>query len=130
MSGAALETAPLFAALGTRRRRRLARRATGRRYGAGSVVVREGDTSMTLYVVLSGRVRVVREGEPIAELGPGCHFGELGLLGDTPRSATVVALEPTECALVDKWDFERQLRRERGVALALLAAAGDRLRAR
>jgi CRP-like cAMP-binding protein len=92
--------------------------------------VREGDTSMSLYVVLSGRVRVEREGGrvQVAELGPGGAFGEMGLIEDMPRSATVVAVEPTECALLAKWDFQNELREDPDIALALLPVLTDRIR--
>jgi CRP-like cAMP-binding protein len=126
-----LAQVPLLSRLGNRQRGRLAGLAVTREYRPGSMIVREGDTSMSLYVVLSGRVRVEREGGTVqvAELGPGGCFGEMGLIEDRPRSATVVALEPTECALLAKWDFQNELREDPDIALALLPVLTERIRA-
>ncbi len=61
---------------------------------ADQVVVTEGDTCDTLYVISSGKVQVERDGQVIASLEPGCHFGEMALLTSRPRTATVRAAEP------------------------------------
>ncbi len=129
----AFAAVPLFARLGRGQRARLARFATTRRYRAGSIIVRQGDTSMALYVVLSGRVAIEQEsdhGAPVRvhEVGSRGFFGEMGLIDDMPRSATVVALEPTECALLAKWDFRNELRHDPDIALALLPILTQRLR--
>ena len=92
---------------------------------------------MAFYVVLSGRVRIEREAGPeaprntpieIRELGPAGFFGEMGLIDDLPRSATVVAVEPVECALLAKWDFQTELREDPEIALALLPVLTQRIR--
>jgi CRP-like cAMP-binding protein len=121
---------PLLSRLGRRQRARLAGLAVTRDFRTGTTIVREGDTSMSLYVVLSGLVRVERENGAvqIAELGPGGCFGEMGLIEDMPRSAGVVALEPTQCALLAKWDFQNELRTDPDIALALLPVLGARIR--
>jgi CRP/FNR family cyclic AMP-dependent transcriptional regulator len=95
-------------------------------YPPGATIIREGDTSMTLYVVLSGRVGVDTEGgaRRLREIGPTGFFGELGLIDDSPRSASVIAIEPTECALLSAWD----VRDHAGVALGLLPILAERLR--
>lgn len=62
---------------------------------AGQTVVTEGETSDSLYVISSGKVRVERAGQTIAELGPGSHFGEMAVLTSRPRTATVRATEST-----------------------------------
>jgi CRP-like cAMP-binding protein len=56
-------------------------------------------------VVRSGRVKVTRNGGPLAELGPGEAFGEIALLLDVPRTATVTALEPTRLLVLEAHDF-------------------------
>jgi CRP/FNR family cyclic AMP-dependent transcriptional regulator len=123
----------LFGRLTDRQRRRLAALATTRSYEPGAVIVRAGDTSMSFYVVLSGRVRVQRPGgrdaaSHVRELGPTGAFGEMGLIDDQPRSATVVAIEPTTCALLAKWDFANELRDDPDIALALLPVLHERIR--
>jgi CRP-like cAMP-binding protein len=124
---------PLLHRLSARQRERLARVATTRSYDEGAVIVRQGDTSMSFYAILSGLVRVDREtdrrgGAELARRGPGGYFGEMGLIDDLPRSATVVALEPTECALLAKWDFQNELRDDPDIALALLPELNRRIR--
>ena len=124
----------LFSRLSGRQRARLARFATTRDYRQGSTIVRQGDTSMSLYVILSGSVRVNRESEAgggaveVEQLGPGGAFGEMGLIEDLPRAATVVAEEPTTCALLAKWDFQNELREDPEIALSLLPVLTGRIR--
>jgi CRP/FNR family cyclic AMP-dependent transcriptional regulator len=124
----------LFSRLSERQRAGLARKATTRSYREGATIVRQGDTSMSLYVVLEGNVRVNREPEggggavEVEQLGPGGAFGEMGLIEDQPRAATVVATEPTTCALLAKWDFQNELRDDPEIALALLPVLTGRIR--
>jgi CRP-like cAMP-binding protein len=129
----AFAAVPLLAGLTARQRAAIAARATTRRYAPGSTIVRAGDTTMALYVVLSGSVRVERAHPDagavhLAELGAGGVFGEMGLIDDAVRSATIVALEPTECALIPKWDFEKRLRDNPFVALAIIRVLNGRVR--
>ena len=124
----------LFSRLTARQRARLARFATTRTFPEGSVIVRQGDTSMSLYVILSGSVRVAREDDggggsiDVEQLDAGGAFGEMGLIEDLPRAATVVALEPTTCALLAKWDFQNELRDDPEIALSLLPVLTGRIR--
>ena len=124
----------LFSRLSSRQRARLARFATTRSYKQGSTIVRQGDTSMSLYVILSGAVRVSRESEggggsvEVEQLGPGGAFGEMGLIEDLPRATTVVAEVPTTCALLAKWDFQNELRDDPEIALSLLPVLTGRIR--
>ena len=89
---------------------------------------------MSLYVILSGSVRVNRESEggggavEVEQLGPGGAFGEMGLIEDLPRAATVVAEQPTTCALLAKWDFQNELRDDPEIALSLLPVLTGRIR--
>jgi CRP/FNR family cyclic AMP-dependent transcriptional regulator len=124
---------PLFKRLSARQRSRLARHATTRTYQAGDVIIREGDTGMTLYVILTGAARVTRrsaEGHTVSlhEMGPAGFFGEMGLLDDVVRSATITASAPVECALLGRWDFQRELRDDPAIALALLPILTERIR--
>lgn len=126
-------TVPLLHRLSPRQRKRLASLATKRSYRPGSIIVRQGDTSMALYIVLSGAVRIELEPEVgvpmlITEVGPSGYFGEMGLIDDAPRSATAVAIEATECALLSKWDFRNELRHDPDIALALLPVLNERIR--
>ena len=124
---------PLFKRLSARQRARLARHATTRTYQPGDVIIREGDTGMTLYVILTGAARVTRrsdEGHTVSlnEMGPAGFFGEMGLLDDVVRSATITASAPMECALLGRWDFQRELHDDPAIALALLPILTERIR--
>ena len=124
---------PLFSRLSDRQRQALAEKSTTRAYRAGKTVVRQGDTSMALYVLLSGAVSIEREDEsgrtPVApSVGVNGFFGEMGLIDDEPRSATVTALEDTECALLAKWDFQNNVRLDPDIAIALMPVLNARIR--
>jgi CRP/FNR family transcriptional regulator, cyclic AMP receptor protein len=64
----------------------------------------------------------------LEELGPGGAFGEMGLIDDMPRAASVIAIEPTECVLLARWDFQNELREDPEIALALLPVLNARIR--
>lgn len=97
-------------------------------FPADRVIVRQGEIGTGFFIVVSGRVRVVRDGAVVAQLGPGEFFGELSVLDGGPRVAQVVAEAPTTCLALASWDFERVLREEPGVALAVLRVVAARLR--
>jgi len=97
-------------------------------FPAERVIARQGEIGTGFFIVVSGRVRVVRDGTVVAHLGPGEFFGELSILDGGPRVAQVVTDEPTVCLAIPSWDFERVLREEPGVALAVLKVVAARLR--
>jgi len=86
---------------------------------AGTAVVREGDVSDRFLVIVSGRVEVTQDGEHVRFEGPGEFFGEIGLLRDVPRTATVTAIEDTTLYSLAREDF---LDAVRGVDESLAAA--------
>jgi CRP-like cAMP-binding protein len=87
---------PLFRDLSPAELDLLLVRLTPLNLAAGEPVIRQGEAGQRFYVVRSGRVEVARDGDVLARLGPGEAFGEIALLLDMPRTATVVALEPTQ----------------------------------
>ena len=99
---------PLFKSLRPAELNRLASLASVRAYREGATIVRQDDTAIALYCVLSGKVRVARQsvssdGEvQLAEMGSGGYFGEMSLLDDFPRSATVVATEPCRVLILSR----------------------------
>ena len=96
---------PLLAVLAPRVVERLARQATSVHLGPGDVVVAEGDDGDRFFVVAAGGVEVTQAGEPVRELGPGGWFGELALLRDTPRTATVTARTAVELVVLRREPF-------------------------
>lgn len=71
----------------------------------GDVVIGEGDASETLFILVEGAVEVLRSGTKLAELGAGSHFGEMALLSQRPRSATVRTIAPSRLLALDRQSF-------------------------
>ena len=115
---------PLFHGLQPKQIKSLARWATTRSYPAGGTIVSEGQTGLGLYCIQTGKVRVTKSSQhgdlEIRTMGPGESFGEMSLLDDRPRSATVTAIEPTTAVLLDKSQFIAELRTYPEIALAIL----------
>lgn len=95
----------------------------------GHYIVQQGMVGSGLLVIVSGSVKVVRGGDVLATFGPGDFFGELSVLDQSPRSASVIANEPTTCLGIASWDLLRLLEEQPKLALALLRAVATRLRA-
>ena len=104
-----LARVPLLAKLNDKARRRVSELATQRVFGSGDYIIRQGESATALYILLRGRVQVERgrDGtvEVLRELGPYAFFGEVALLEDSERTASVKALEETECLLLPFWQF-------------------------
>jgi CRP/FNR family transcriptional regulator len=125
-----LASVPLLAGLDARIRRRLAETGKRRTYAEGEEIVREGSTGTALYIVLNGTARVVRGGEAIGEVRAGDFFGELALIEEHPRSASVVAATETECLLFPAWEFTALLEEHPEIAVPIMRALIGRLHRR
>ncbi len=119
----------LFSATGARGRTAIARRTVEVDFPTGHRIARQGEIETGFFMIASGAATVVRDGEVLANLGPGDFFGELSLLDRQPRMASVVAAEPITCLALSSWDFQALLEAEPGVALAMLKELARRLRA-
>jgi CRP-like cAMP-binding protein len=97
-------------------------------FPADRVIARQGEIGTGFFLVVDGSVRVVRDGEEVAVLGPGEFFGELSVLDGLPRVAQVVAVEPTRCLALASWDFEQVLLENAALSLAILRGLASRLR--
>jgi serine/threonine protein phosphatase PrpC len=86
----------------------------------GTAIIGEGEASGHLFVIVSGSVMVERERAKIATLGPGTHFGEMALLNHKPRSATVIAEEPTTLLRLAREDFHELMHHEPSIATKFL----------
>jgi CRP/FNR family cyclic AMP-dependent transcriptional regulator len=120
-----LAQVPLFRNLDKRQLQSLARSVTPRRYAAGEELVRQGKGGISLFVVVSGKAEAVHtraDGTRVVvnTFGPTDYFGELAMLNDQPRTASVVAVEDIECLALVRWDFLGKLQRHRGMATAIL----------
>ncbi len=86
----------------------------------GAVVFREGEEGQDLFLVVSGTLQVEVERQVVNQLGPGAHFGEIALVSGQPRSATVVAREPTRLLRLSREDFFDLSQRDQAVAVKML----------
>lgn len=120
---------PIFAPLPEPTLEFLAARLVQRRVAAGDTIVRQGDPGDDFYLVAEGRVRVAVDGTEAGELGPGDGFGEIALLRDVPRTATVAAVEDTTLYALDRAQFLAAVTRHAQSATAAERLAGSRLAA-
>jgi diguanylate cyclase (GGDEF)-like protein len=128
-----LAAVPLFRNLTAPQLNRLVSQASEQVYPAGHVVTRQGEPPQNLWVLLSGRVRVVEattDGQAemlLGEIGKAEVFGELGILREQPRSATVIAVERTHCLVLRHHDFISILDESVDLANGLLRVLASRL---
>jgi CRP/FNR family cyclic AMP-dependent transcriptional regulator len=133
VSTSVLKSVPLFAAFREEQLRALVPLVMRRNAPRGSVIMAEGDRVDSLYIVMSGRLKVMMgeaDGKEVilGILGPGEIFGEMGLIDDGPRSASVVAIEPCELLLVTRHDFKRCLVESYDTAMTVMRVLVRRLR--
>ena len=119
---------PLFRGIDAAGLAGLAELATSVDFPAGHVIARQGEIGTGFFVVISGMVRVVRDGEVVARLGGGEFFGELSVLDRQPRNASVIAEVPTSCLALASWDFEKVLMEQPALTLSILRGVAARLR--
>ena len=128
-----LGTVPLFTGLDRSELQNFAELTRERSYPRGSVILFENDPGDSLFVVRSGRVKVVLIGEDGREvilgvLGIGQHFGELALIDEQPRSAHVIAMEDATLIVLRRDDFRKRVEQTPSVAWSLLTELSRRLR--
>jgi CRP/FNR family cyclic AMP-dependent transcriptional regulator len=133
VSPAVMKTVPLFSSLPEEQLRMLTTVVTRKSAPRSTTIMAGGDPTDSLYIVLSGRLKVMMsdaEGKEVilSILGPGEFFGEMGLIDDEPRSATVVTIEPCELLSIAKRDFKKCLAENFEMAQAVMRGLVKRLR--
>lgn len=123
-----LKRVPLFRDLDEAGLTRLERMARERSFNTGDVIVRQGDEGTGVYVILDGRVQVERDGRELASLGSGYVFGEMALLDNYRRSATVKASEATRVLVIPRSDFLAELHGNNQLCFDLLVHMSRRVR--
>ena len=129
----ALGRAALFQGLNKKQLERLAKRFVERDYKTSEVVVSQGKGGEGFFVIASGGAKVIREtldGERVVvnEFAAGDYFGELALLDDGLRTASVITTEPTSCLVLTRWDFLGLLKQDAATAVAILQELAKRFR--
>ncbi len=126
-----LKKVPLFTGLDKHNLEVLSKVITERHFEAGDTIVHQGESGIGFYVVESGKVEIIQEkgGEKkkLNELGEGEFFGEMALFDETPRTATVVALEPTNCYVITRWNFMGTLESSPTLAIQMLQVVMKRI---
>lgn len=129
-----LAMVPLFSRLKREELAGLAERVQRHTFGVGEAIITEGDTDRRLFVIVHGAVDVIkgrghRNERCLATFGPRDYFGEMALIDDLARSATVVAKETTELLSLDQGDFRAEIESNPAMAVELLRVLSQRLRA-
>jgi CRP/FNR family cyclic AMP-dependent transcriptional regulator len=133
VSTTVLKSMPMFATFTPAQLLELVAMTTRRSAPRGSAIMHEGDPTDSLYIVISGRLKVMMgeaDGKEtiLSIIGPGEFFGEMGLIDDNPRSASVIAIEPAELLTVSKGAFRKCLAENADLALAVMRVLVRRLR--
>jgi CRP-like cAMP-binding protein len=116
-----LARVPLFSGLSGRQLKRLAREAREREFRVGTEIVREGEMSgVGFFVIRDGEATVSVGGKKLATLGPGDHFGELAMIAERPRTATVTANTRVSCVDINFWTLRKFAKENADVAWNLL----------
>ena len=123
-----LHSIPLFSRLGRREIERLGQLVDEIDVPAGQVLMRQGDQGSEMFVLAFGRVRVERDGQMLAERGPGDVIGEIALLSEGPRTATVTTVDPARLFVVAHREFHALMDEMPSIRLAVLDALAHRLR--
>jgi CRP-like cAMP-binding protein len=123
----ALSRAALFEGLSRRQLVQLARVSEDLEVPAGEVLCKEGQLGREFFVIIDGEVEVTKDGKQLAVRGGGEFFGEMALLEQIPRTATVTARTPLRFFVLTRRDFQQLLRDNPGVELKILRALARRL---
>ena len=105
MDAKALEAIPLFAGLSRKEREHVAQRADDVDIAPGTQLMKQGRFAHEFFVILEGTVEVAKDGEHVADLGPGDFFGEIALVENERRTATVITTSPVTAMVMHGRDF-------------------------
>lgn len=123
-----LRKVPLFAGLEQRELEAIADSMQERRFSAGDTLTQEGAAGAGFFVVEEGEADVSVGGQPRGSIGPGDYYGEIALLTDSARTATIVATTDMHCYGMTSWDFRPLVESNSAIAWKLLTAMADKLR--
>ena len=124
-----LEKVPLFRDCSAEVVQRLADATVEFEFAAEQPIVQQGQVGNGLYIIVSGGARIVAGSDELTRLGPGDFFGELSVIDQRPRTATVYATGASTCLALASWDLVAQLEKDPQLAMNLLQELAGRLRA-
>jgi CRP/FNR family transcriptional regulator, cyclic AMP receptor protein len=123
-----LAQVPLFAGLKERNLKMLSESLKERSFNAGDAIATEGKSGVGFFLIAEGEASVSVDGKEVATLRAGDHFGELALIDEGSRSATVTAKTPLHCYAMTSWEFRPLVQENATVAWHLLQNLAQRLR--
>jgi CRP/FNR family transcriptional regulator, cyclic AMP receptor protein len=122
-----LKRVPLFAGCSKSELRELAKTADELDIREGTVLTREGRTGKEFFVLVDGTAQVTKSGKKVADLKAGDWFGEIALITDSPRTATVTATSPVDVLVITDRRFRSVVETMPSIALKVLSRVGERL---
>jgi CRP-like cAMP-binding protein len=122
-----LKRVPLFAGCSKGELRELAKTADELDVRQGTVLTREGRTAKEFFVLVDGSAEVTQAGKKIGALGAGDWFGEIALITNSPRTATVTATSPVDVLVITERRFRSVVETMPSIALKVLSSVGERL---
>jgi CRP-like cAMP-binding protein len=126
MDQTSLRSVPLFDSLSSEERRTIAQHADEIEAPEGTKLVRQGEFAYEFFVLEDGTAEVLRDGEHVAELGPGDFLGEMGIVTKAVRNATVVTTSPTRAIVMTEQAFRSMRALNPAVADRITAAVEER----
>ncbi len=123
-----LKKVPIFSKLPARELEFVARSVKERVYEPGTVIVKQGEPGVGFFLIAEGRVEVARDKHKIRDMGAGEFFGEMALMEERIRTATVTAAERTRCLQLVRWDFRALLKENPDLAVKMLEVVVQRMR--
>jgi CRP-like cAMP-binding protein len=124
----ALAQVPLFAGMRKKELERLAKQMRERTFDEGETIIAEGTTGAGFFVITEGNATVSIAGEMKSTLGPGDYFGEVALIDEGRRSASITAATDVRCYGLTPWEFRPFVEEHPDIAWALLQTLAQRLR--
>ena len=125
----ALGRCPFFEGLSRNELIALAKLTEDLEVDEGKVLTRQGESGSEFFVIIDGEVSVAKDGQEIRTMGPGDFFGEIALLEDTPRTATVTAKAPLRFFVLTRQAFRSMLAHQPELERRVLSALEERVRA-
>jgi CRP/FNR family cyclic AMP-dependent transcriptional regulator len=123
-----LQRVPLFSGLGRRELERVASSMKERRFQKGDTVTTEGRGGVGFFIIDEGEADVTVQGEERAKLGPGDYFGEIALITESDRTATITADTDMRCYGMTMWDFRPLVESNASIAWNMLQSLAQKLR--
>ncbi len=124
-----LRKIPLFDRCSAQQLRFIASRVRSREYPAGATLCKQGQGADEFFVIVDGSAQVRRDASILRTMGPGDFFGEIALIDEGPRTATVVSSSPMRCLVIESQQFRSVLGQNADIAVHILDAVTQRLRA-